>query len=203
MNYVALATEDALSEAVGKRLLTSIEHPMEANLYFRQNGFGYLRKNMQKWCNLAIQQPVVLLTDLDQHVCPHNLIDTWLGGLIRPNNLVFRVAVKEVESWLLADHDAMRQLIGNKGRLPPDPDTLENPKDYLLKLAKNAHREIRKDLVKEDGAASSQGIGYNARLTDVVDNLWSPQRASHRSPSLIKAFQRLDELGQRLAAAAL
>jgi len=131
---VALATEDVLSEAVGKRLLACIEHPLEPTLYFRQNGFGYLRANMDKWCKVAAHQPVVLLTDLDNHVCPQELIADWSGALIRPNNLIFRVAVKEVESWLLADHEAMRHLIGEKGKLPSEPDNLDDPKKYLLDL---------------------------------------------------------------------
>lgn len=199
MLYVGLATEDALSEAVGKRLLAEIEQPAEADLCFRKKGYGYLHANMKKWRELAIQRPVVLITDLDQNICPATLVDDWYAGEARPANLIFRVAVKEVESWLLADRTAMRQLLGKKGKLPTSPDSLPDPKQHLLALAKNAKREVRQDLVQETGAAASQGLGYNARLTDLVAHSWSPTRAADRSPSLQKALVRLRELGQRFA----
>lgn len=197
MLYVALATEDALSEAVGKRLLAEVAPPTEANLCLRRNGFGYLRSKMKNWCELAVQQPVVLLTDLDKHSCPSSLMDDWFGELSRPNQLIFRVAVREVESWLLADHEAMRQLMGQKSKLPSEPDSIVDPKRYLLGLAQKASREIRQDLVMGNGISASQGIGYNARLTDMVANSWNPNRAAVRSPSLHKARLRLHELAQR------
>jgi hypothetical protein len=199
MLYVGLATEDELSEAVGKRLLAEIEQPIEANLLFRKNGDGYLRSNIKKWCALALQQPVILITDLDKNPCPARLMDDWFVGDVRPTNLVFRVAVKEVEAWLLADHDAMRELIGEKGKLPIQPDMLPDPKQHLLELARKANREVRQDLIKASGAVASQGIGYNARLADFVAKSWNPMRAANRSPSLQKAIVRLQELGQRFA----
>lgn len=198
MTSVALATEDELSEAVGIRLLTEIEHPMEASLLLRKGGFGYLRSKMNSWCQLAIQQPVVLLTDLDDKECPTILIDDWFGQKSRPENLLIRVAVREIESWLLADHEAMRSLLGNKGKLPDDPDALPDPKQRLLQLAKLAKREVRSDLTSGAGAIASQGIGYNARLGEMVRNEWSPKRAAQRSNSLRRAIGRLEELALRV-----
>lgn len=198
MTSVALATEDELSEAVGIRLLAEIEHPMKASLLLRKGGFGYLRSKMNSWCQLAIQQPVVLLTDLDDKECPAILIDGWFAQKARPENLLIRVAVREIESWLLADHEAMRTLLGNKGKLPDDPDALPDPKRQLLQLAKLAKREVRSDLLSDAGAIASQGIGYNARLCDMVRNEWSPARAAQRSNSLRRTIGRLEELALRV-----
>ena len=197
MLYVALATEDELSEAVGKRLLSEIEYPVEASLLLRRNGYGYLRSGVRKWCELATQQPVVLLTDLDRYVCPLELIHDWFANVVRPNRLIFRIAVREIESWLLADHDAIRELFGQKGRLPTDPDALSDPKAKLLALAKNASKDVRLDLIKEEGAVAFQGIGYNARLTDFVSNVWDPERAASRSASLKRTRERLQEFVER------
>ena len=193
MLYVALATEDELSEAVGKRLLSEIKYPVEASLLLRKNGYGYLRSGLKKCCELAAQQPVVLLTDLDRYACPLELIDDWFGNVVRPNRLIFRIAVREIESWLLADHDAIRGLVGQKGKLPTDPDTLIDPKAKLLALAKNASKDVRLDLVKEEGAVALQGIGYNARLTDFVSSVWDPELAAGRSASLRRTRERLQE----------
>ena len=196
MLYVALATEDELSEAVGKRLLSEVEYLVEASLLLRRNGYGYLRSGLKKWCEIASQQPVVLLTDLDRYVCPSELIRDWFGNVVRPNGLIFRIAVREIESWLLADHDAIRELIGQRGRLPTDPDALVDPKGKLLALAKNASKDVRLDLVKEAGAIALQGIGYNARLTDFVSNVWNPERAAGRSASLRRAREKLRDFAE-------
>lgn len=195
---VALATEDALSEAIGLRLLAELPGSVYPNILLRKDGFGYLRSNMDKWRQLAQRQIVFILTDLDQIACPAALRANWIDRHQQPANLVLRVAVREVESWVLADHEAMRQLIGQKGTLPPQPDELPDPKQYLLRLAKLSTREIRADLIKEKNAIASQGIGYNRRLTAWVSSDWSPARAAQRSPSLQRARTRLHELALRL-----
>ncbi|MEO5661026.1 MAG: hypothetical protein ABIQ90_14710 [Polaromonas sp.] len=197
---MALATEDVLSEAIGLRLLGELPVPVTPGLLLRRDGFGYLRSGMNNWRQLAQHQTVLILTDLDQVACPFALRADWLGNKPPPANLMLRIAVREVESWVLADHDAMRKLIGQKGTLPPSPDTLPDPKQHLLKLAKLAARPVRLDLLKETGAVASQGIGYNHRLTVWIRSDWSPERAAQRSPSLQRTRMRLNELALRLQA---
>lgn len=198
MIQVALATEDALSEAIGLRLLAELPIPVTPSLLLRKDGFGYLRSRMDSWRQLAQRQIVLVLTDLDQVACPLVLRESWLGKMPPPVSLMLRIAVREVESWVLADHDAVRKLIGKKGTLPPQPDDLPDPKQHLLRLAKLAAREVRDDLLKETGAVASQGIGYNHRLTDFVRSDWSPERAAQRSPSLHRTRIRLHEMAWRL-----
>lgn len=194
MTLVALATEDALSEAIGQRLLLELPVAVTPSPLLRKDGFGYLRSGMPKWRNLAKLQAVLIITDLDRLNCPLKLIDDWLGSQPAPENLLLRVAVREVESWVLADHDALRKLLGSKGKLPVAPDTLPDPKSHLLTLAKSASRSVREDLVQQNGSVASQGIAYNNRLTAWVHAEWSPERASQRSPSLQRARMRLREL---------
>lgn len=198
MMLVALATEDVLSEAIGLRLLAELPIPVMPSPLLRRDGFGYLRSRMDNWRQLAQRQIVLVLTDLDKVACPIALKEDWLGNKPSPERLMLRIAVREVESWLLADHEAVRKLIGNKGSLPPEPDDLPDPKQQLLKLAKRAARQVRDDLVKETGTVASQGVGYNTRLTDLVRSEWSPERAAQRSPSLRRTRARLNELALRL-----
>ncbi len=70
---------------------------------------------MSSWRQMAEQQVMFVLTDLDRVVCPVALRQDWLGPLPLPQRLLLRIAVREVEAWALADHDAMRKLIGSKG----------------------------------------------------------------------------------------
>jgi hypothetical protein len=202
MAGLAIATEDELSEAVARRLVAEVRPTLQVTQTLRRNGFGYLRSKMTSWCELARHQPVLLLTDLDQLACPVELLQQWRGALNPPADLLMRVAVREVEAWLLADHEAMRSLLGERGRLPAEPDKLTDPKATLLQLAtKYAPRDVRADLVKPIGAMASQGIGYNARLTRWVQSHWQPHRASECSPSLQRARIRLQELARRVGPA--
>lgn len=198
MTQIALATEDALSEAIGLRLLAELPSPVVPNLTLGKQGSGYLRSRMQNWRQIARRQAILILTDLDRIDCAPTMRADWIGPTPLPENLILRIVVREIESWALADHDAIRMLIGNKGTLPPSPDTLPDPKRHLLRLARSASRSIRSDLLIEAGAIASQGVGYNARLTAWVHSSWSPARAAMRSPSLERARMRLKELASRI-----
>ncbi len=200
MMPVALATEDELSEAVGVKLLS--EHPVLAAtppLLLRKKGFGYLRSGMDSWRQLANHRIVIVLTDLDRLACPLILLDDWLGaGRQAPQNLLLRIAEREVESWLLADHVALGNLLGDQGRFPVQPDTLPDPKQHLLGLAKRAPRAVKDDLVAQKAAVARQGLGYNRRLVGWVQAEWSPDRAAARSPSLARARNAMCEAAHRV-----
>ena len=127
MMQVALATEDILSEAIGLRLLGELPVPVTPGLLLRKNGFGYLRSGMDSWRQLAQRQIVVILTDLDQVACPVALRADWLGNKPAPAGLMLRIAVREVESWVLADHEAMRKLIGKKEHCRPSLTPCRTP----------------------------------------------------------------------------
>ncbi len=198
MTSVVLATEDILSECIGTKLLQEIDITPIQIQYLRRNGAGYLYKMRESWKKISIHRPVLLITDLDQRACASEMKHHWLGSATAPANLLMRVAVREIESWILADHDAIRQLIGTKGKLPPMPDHLPDPKAHLVQLAKSAPREVRSDMIKEQGAAASQGIGYNTRLQDLIQTRWNAERAATRSDSLARARIRIRELAGRL-----
>ena len=151
---------------------------------------------MRNFCEMAHRGPVLVITDLDTNTCPSALRKIWLQRLPHPPGLLLRVAVREIEAWLLADHDAVVALLGKQAerRLPDDPDKIPEPKDLLLELARRAPLDVRLDLRAEAGAIARQGLGYNHRLRDLVSSLWRPDRAAERSPSLRRAIARIGEL---------
>ncbi|MCK9215302.1 MAG: hypothetical protein WBI05_13655 [Rhodoferax sp.] len=193
MTPIAIATEDQLSEAIALRLIADIPTPHFIQHKLGKTGRGYLKSKMNSWYQMAQHQVMVVLTDLDRANCLVEFRDQWLVTA-PPQNLLLRIAVREVESWVLADHVAMRALIGVKGVLPAAPDELADPKQSLLKLARSAPKDIRADLLKTIGGNLTQGLGYNARLTAWVNSEWSPQRAAERSPSLARARSRLNDV---------
>lgn len=196
---IHLAVEDEVSEQVALRLIG--EHPSLGlrGEPRRRGGFGYLKKNLGNFCNLARTQPVFLLTDLDHAPCPGGLIRDWLGKETAPPDLLFRVAVREVEAWILADHANLPLLFERKTvKAPPDPESLPDPKRHLLKLAEKASGPVKRDLLPKDkDAATAQGLNYNARLVAFVQEHWDPARAAANAPSLARARRRLTELATR------
>lgn len=195
MTQITLATEDALSEAVGERLIDEQGAALEIGQRLRRNGSGYLRMRIPNFCAMADLQPVFLITDLDRLPCPSALLSDWIGRRKQPAGFLLRVAVREIESWLLADHEALRRVLARPHeRLPNAPDQLEDPKRFLIDLARRGPRRLREAIVPEDGAIAVQGLGYNEVLVDVVRRLWNPSRAAQRSQSLQRARVRLADL---------
>lgn len=186
-----VATEDEVSEAVARKLLADVGVDAETADYVRRNGYGYLRKKLGAFCKIR-HRPILLLTDLDQQDCAPNLKQKWFGGNDAPNTLVFRVAVREVEAWLIADRDGLAAFLRvTLTSINRDPEGIGDPKRYLIDLARNAPREIREDLTPRRGSIAPQGFGYNNRICQFISDRWSVQRAANASDSLRRARTRL------------
>ena len=188
-----LVIEDDLSEVVLRRLLTDADRDYFVGSTYGRNGFGYLRNTAKKWnAAAAAGTPILLLTDLDQHDCPLTLIREWLDEESHANFL-FRVAVREVESWLLADSEGFADFLGISNALvPAQPDEIADPKQALINLARRSRRKILKEsIVPRTGSTATQGPDYNSCLGDFVRNHWDSNTAKDHSPSLNRAWQRI------------
>lgn len=191
---IYLAVEDELSEKVVRRLLIDSGRPFHVNSVINRGGFGYLKSKIDGFNKSAMALPFLVLTDLDQHVCPSALIQDWLGKPISPN-LIFRVAVREVEAWILGDRDNFSNFLGISADLVPfAPETLADPKRTLVQLAARTRKaDIRRSLVPRQNTTATQGPEYNSCLTAFIASAWNPSAASLVCPSLAKCCKRLNE----------
>ena len=189
---VNLAVEDELSEAVLRRILSHLDRGYAVGTAYRQGGFGYLRRTITGWNRAAQGTPFIVLTDLDEYTCPRALIEQWLKEP-QHENLVFRVAVREVEAWLLADPENLAHYLRvQQAQLPTDPDTLPDPKRAILDLArKSRSSEVRGRIVPKRGSTAQQGPDYNGCLAGFVATGWNIGAAARQSPSLRRAVRRL------------
>lgn len=163
MLNIILAVEDELSLAVGNKIASYAGWNVETIL--AKNGKGYLSKKFRDLCSTAKHRAVFLLVDLNSsYHCAPSLLREWMKGIQIPPLLFFRVAVREIESWLLADHEAMKTLLGTEGKLMLQPDNLKNPKEELLALLKKVNKYIREGVVRSDKGEISQGVAYNSIL---------------------------------------
>ena len=109
---IHLVVEDELSEAVLREMLRQSGRSFAVGAAYQGGGFGYLRKNVKGFNHGAKGIPYFLLTDLDKNECAPMLIRGWLTVPLHPN-LIFRVAVHEVEAWILADRGSIRMFPWN------------------------------------------------------------------------------------------
>jgi hypothetical protein len=193
---INLATEDELSEAVLRRLLRFVGRGYEIGVAYRRGGYGYLRRTVRGWNRAARGIPFIVLTDLDQHACPTALIDGWLNEP-KHCNLLFRVAVREVEAWLLADPGCLaRYLVVRESWVPNDPERLLDPKGALIDLARESRSAtVRDRIVPKRGGSAKQGPDYNGCLVQFVASHWEIKSAAAQSPSLARTVKRLAAFG--------
>jgi len=134
-----LVFEDQISEFVMIKLAEKAEKFFISNSY-SEGGFGYIKKNIRGFNEASKGCPFFVLTDLDNGVCAPALINDWLNDPPHPN-LIFRVAIREVEAWLLADIEGFSKYTGiSKVNFPDNPEDLPDPKAELLKLIKRCRK---------------------------------------------------------------
>ncbi|MFZ1983772.1 MAG: hypothetical protein WAU91_05115 [Desulfatitalea sp.] len=199
MTLIYVATEDALSEAVADRIVREVNQGLHVAVRVGRKGNSYLRKRFVELSETARNIPVLLLTDLDRIPCASTLIDQWSRGRMSAGDMLFRVAVRETEAWLLADREGFAHFAGiPKAKLPRDPELLHDPKQTLLDLVRRfGRREIKTNLLPGPGSTAKIGFGYNLVLGDFVRDHWSVRSAAIQADSLERTCRRLRELSLR------
>ncbi len=189
---INLAVEDDLSEVVLRTIIERSNRDYHIGTAYGRTGFGYLRKTVAGWNAAARGVPFILLTDLDQYQCPPELISDWLRVPVH-SNLIFRVAVREVESWLLADPANLANYLSVSAALvPPACDQIPDPKAALVALARRSRSgDIRGRIVPRVGSTAKQGPDYNGCLTSFVQATWDIDAACANSGSLRRAVNRI------------
>lgn len=195
--------EDVLSCAVMVRLVefcNSNAPDILLRFYpgFPENkrGFGHLKKLIPKICNMATANlRTFILTDLDQEPCSQELIRAWFNSAEPrpiPANILFRIAEREVETWLLADRPGIAGYLGiAEANFSNDPDSLEDPKEHLLNVVRSKGRKrFHKEMLPSEMA--HVGPEYNPRLCDFVNSQWNVGRAAEKSASLQRAVAAIN-----------
>ena len=97
-----------------------------------------------------------------------------MADCTRHSNLIFRVAVREVEAWLLADKVNLAGFLHVPERFfPGAPDEIADPKAALLNLARRSRlSDIKGSLLPKRGSTAHVGPGYNECLGGFVRNRW-------------------------------
>ena len=187
------AVEGLVDEAVVRRL---VEHAGgTAGTVYGRRGKPHLRKKIAGYNCAAHYSPWCVLVDLDADAdCAPTLRNEWLPA-VAPQ-LCFRVVVRAVEAWLLADEETLARFLSvARPRIPADPEQLPDPKAFMIDIARRSRRRaVRKDMVPRRGSGRREGPAYTSRLMEFADTAWRPEVAAQRSDSLGRAIRCLRRL---------
>jgi hypothetical protein len=195
INYAVEGTMDA---AIARRLI--IHCGGVPGLERVMGGKSKLDPNIVRYAQSARSLPWLIIRDLDH--------DADCGPTLRFEKLThtyeylcFRIAVRQIESWILFDEEALVAFLRVKHRRQQvDPETLENPKTAILNLGRRSSSlSVRRAIVPREGIGASEGPEYSAFMVEFVERHWRPEVAIAFNPdsSLARAARCLADLTQR------
>lgn len=192
--FITLAVEDSLSETLARKILRQSDKNYYVINCLGGKGAGYLKNKIKAFNIAAKQLPFLVLTDQDRG-CPPDKINSWLTDDEAHSNLIFRIAVMEIESWVMADRKAIAEFLSVPVKnFPYQMDEIADPKQFLLNMAKKSHSKyLREDMIPTQGSTAKTGPDYNARLSNFIRNNWNVHEGIKYSESLRRAFKKLNE----------
>lgn len=195
---INLVVEDMLSDAIARKLLEDSTVDFAVGTSYGFKGNSYIKKNIRGFNNASSGIPFLILTDLDEYECPPELIQEWLPI---PQNafLLFRIAVREIESWLIAHRESFAKFASVPvSNIPINVDEISNPKAFLINLIRKSRKKsLREAIVPQVGSTSRIGPDYNSPLIEYVETDWDVAEASQNSSSLKRTLPVIAEIGSK------
>lgn len=190
---VTVAVEGIVDQAVAQRLLRWAGR--KTGGVHVKRGKDQLDPRLPGYNNAARFSPWLVLRDLDRDAeCPAELARQKLGD---PSPLLlFRVPVRAVEAWLLADRERLAEFLAVRpAKVPERPEELDRPKRAIVDIARKSRlKDIRRGMVPQPGHSAEVGPAYSALMIEFASQQWDPERAASRADSLARCLKRLKEL---------
>lgn len=185
--------EGTTDDAVARRICAHLGLPCGTT--YGSKGKEHLLTKLPAYNVAARLRPWFALVDLDTW---QECVPAFVSGKLAESSpgMRFRVAVRAIEAWLLADAVRLAEFLAIPlARLPDDPDAVSNPKQVMVNLARRSRsRTIRLEMTPKEGTGAMVGPLYSARLREFATNVWSPDQAAQRSQSLDRCLRALATL---------
>ena len=190
---ITLAIEGLTDEYVMRRIFRHVG--LVCNRVLGRQGKPYLLQRLPNFNKVAQYSAWIVVLDLDRDsecapaYAAHLLPDPSQG-------MFLRIAVRAIESWVLADREKMARFLGIAvENVPKNPDTEGNPKRTLIELAKRSRRrKLRDDIIPRPSSGRKTGPGYAGRINEFVATNWRPEVAVQQSDSLRRCIAALRAL---------
>jgi hypothetical protein len=158
-------------------------------------GKSRLDEALPSYNGAAKGSPWLVLRDLDHDAeCAVALIAA--RRLVPSRWMCFRVAVRELESWVLADAEGFADFYAVPVNAVPDrPVEEDDPTRTIVNLIRRSRNAgLRRGIGPRPGVSASVGYLYETKLIEFGEEHWSVARASRRSDSLRRARRALRRL---------
>jgi hypothetical protein len=192
---INIAVEGYTDEVVVRKLMTEAGEVFRINACYGKQGKDYLLQNLPRFHHAAQAMPYFVLLDLDdKDECAPILMKKFPN--VESGKLIIRIAVREMEAWLLADRENMAQFLGVPvNKIPFRPDDVLNPKQLIVNLARKSKktRTIIQDMVPSAGSTSKVGKNYTGKIIEFIANHWDVKNAAQHSTSLQKAISAISK----------
>lgn len=191
--YVSGAVEGIVDDAVLRRMFDEVG--LTALTIYNAGGKQSLRQRIRGFNLAARYADWVVVADLDHEFpCANEMVQTWLPR--RNRRMRLRVAVREIESWLLSDRERLARFLAVPvSRIPLNPDEEDDPKRLIVDVARRStKRAIREGMVPRPRSGRSVGTDYTALMIEFAQR-WNVRVACQVSSSLDRTVQRLGEIG--------
>lgn len=163
---------------------------------YGKRGVGYVIQNAAGFSVRGQFSPILILADLAdmKGMCVVEARDA-----LRPvpySLTLARLAVREIESWAIASRQELAAYLGiSIVRIPNEPDTLADPKQALVNLARESPRtRLRDMIVPKEGASSAVGRGYVDAFSEFMREHWRVTSAQEYSPSFAQFSLRCEQV---------
>lgn len=197
-SYVSLLVEGLTDEIVLRQIIARYTSLSILTCYGKK-GNAYIRNRIHSFQRVASRQlPIICLIDLDQENCAVTCVRELAFEM--PNeNFILRVAITELESWLIADVENFSRFINApQSRVPYPPDECPYPKEMIINLARKYSRKmLREDLVPAEGSSAKVGKAYVNQIARFVQESYNLEVAASNSPSLRRAITAIQQLDSR------
>ncbi len=194
---INIICEDSLHVAVIRRLIDIYNPSLRINVINKLGSRSEIEKRIVIYNGSPEDVSYFIMIDLDSDQCAPALINKLLPRGVNSNNIV-RIAVRQIESWLLADSKNLSSYFGIKNSLiPNNTDMLSNSKNFLIEIAKQSNRSIIKcNIVPDSAGTAKQGPDYNYPLIIFILEKWDPNAGMIKSDSLKKAIDAVRRFKQ-------
>ena len=193
MMPVNVLVEGVTDEPVAVKLLKHVG--LDVGKVYGRGGKVHLLKSSISYNKAAHFEPWFVLVDLDEDAqCPSQAVSLWMP---KPSQgMCFRVVVRSIEAWLLADRENIaRYLSVSLSKIPFQVEADSDPKRTLINIARSSRKgSIHEDIVPQQSSGARVGPLYVARLTDFVENYWEPDKGARQSESLRRCINALSTL---------
>ena len=194
MATINLLVEGEIDEIAAHKLVFEVGH--QVGVCYGKKGYPYIKNKIRDFNKSAQKTYYLALVDFMDtgYSCPPQVVSTLLPH--RNDLMFFRVVVREIESWIMADRiNIARFLNVSIEKIPLNPEDEVDPKQKLVNIARiSRSSKIISALVPEQNSTALVGKLYTSEIKRFIVDFWDINSARLNSPSLNKCLERLEEI---------